>query len=102
MASSSRSMNRLRLARPVSPSCDAWKAICSAISQRSMASPTMSASWSSLCSSSLPKYGMEGLILTASAWVAPLWVCTVIRRWPFPGDLSASHASDPSSSVQTG
>ena len=43
----------------------------------------MSASWSSWRSSSLPKYGMKGLILTTRTWVAPLLVCTVIRRWPF-------------------
>ena len=30
-------MNMVRLANPVKPSCDAWKATCSAISQRSMA-----------------------------------------------------------------
>ena len=67
-ASCSFSMNRVRLAKPVSPSCEAWNAICSAISQRSIARPTIPASWSNLCSSSLPKYGMEALISTASAW----------------------------------
>ena len=73
-------MKRVRFASPVRPSCEAWNAICSAISHRSMASPTMLASWSSLCSSSLPKYGMYGLMLTASEWVAPLCVRTVMRR----------------------
>ena len=62
----------------------------------------MSASWSSLCSSSLPKYGMEGLILTASACVAPLWVRTVMRRCRSRETVSASHPSASSSSVQIG
>ena len=34
-------MNRVRLARPVRPSCEAWNATCSAISHRSIARPTM-------------------------------------------------------------
>ena len=96
-------MNRVRLARPVSPSCEAWNAICSAISQRSIARPTIPASWSSLCSSSLPKYGMYALISTASAWVAPLCVRTVIRLRP-PSSLPApsSQASNPSASDHAG